>query len=91
MPKFTLEIDYGNAAMLDTAQLQDALERVAKRIGWQDVCPIEDMPADRILDENGNTVGTYGIVSRPGCTGATHANGTIAHDGPTCPIHEEAI
>jgi hypothetical protein len=65
VPKFLLDIDYGNAAMLDTADIQDALERVATTIGWEDVCTVQDMPAGIIHDRNGNRVGTYGVVSKP--------------------------
>jgi hypothetical protein len=31
------------------------------------------------------------IASATVCTGAVHDDGTVQHDGPTCPVHEAGL
>jgi hypothetical protein len=57
---FTLTIDLGGAAMSEPADVAAALEKVAERVRRQCQLGMSEW-TDPILDENGNTVGTYGV------------------------------
>jgi hypothetical protein len=60
MSKFTLEIDLGNDAMCLASQLANALQKVSYRImnaGYD----LEEEYVRGILDDNGNSVGSWKI------------------------------
>jgi len=61
MPQFILKIDLGNDAMQTPYDIQDALKRTAKKIYDADF-NMDDMKSGcKILDLNGNTVGSWQI------------------------------
>jgi hypothetical protein len=65
---FQLKIELGNAAMLDPADVADALEQVASKV--RDY----GFGAGNIRDVNGNRVGSYALIGtrrmkRPAATG----------------------
>ena len=60
--KFMLEIELGNDAMRDDADIAEALARVAKRV---ETIGTEYNRAFVIRDTNGNTVGRWSVVTDP--------------------------
>lgn len=56
MPKFTLEIEMGNAAMLTRADIAEALHKVARKVGDSDTTEAD---SGGITDLNGNRVGRW--------------------------------
>lgn len=58
---FKLKIEVGNAAMETTADVAEALHAVARKIGDTNQTEGE---SGRILDYNGNPVGTYAFKGK---------------------------
>jgi hypothetical protein len=60
--KFTLEIELGNDAMQTAADLQDTLLKLAQRLHKTlPYGPVRSPEGGRIMDANGNSVGTWTI------------------------------
>lgn len=55
--KFTMSIELGNDAMQSPQELSEALEELATKIASID--PMETRAEGKILDDNGNEVGTW--------------------------------
>ncbi len=60
MARFTLEIETGNDAMQNSEQLAEALRKVSNRIKTH-AYSLEEELLRGIMDENGNTVGSWRI------------------------------
>jgi intein-encoded DNA endonuclease-like protein len=60
MSKFTLEIELGNDALMNATQLAKALEKVSFRV-MKVQYNLEEEYVRGIMDENGNTVGSWKI------------------------------
>jgi hypothetical protein len=61
MDTFKIEIKIGNAGMQTPGDVAVALRAVARAITGMDWDEVSDAPS-RIFDENGNTVGFYGLA-----------------------------
>ncbi len=64
MAKFTLEIELGNDAMNSASDIAGALIKVAKRIEMNNYS-VESSIVRGIMDENGNSVGSWEIDTAP--------------------------
>lgn len=56
MTTFKLSINLGNAEMLDGMDIADALRHVAEKLD-------HGIPDGKILDRDGNTVGSHNLVA----------------------------
>ena len=62
MPKFILEIDTDNEAMVYPCQIARALNAIAGKITDESMYNLKKSGRISIRDSNGNTVGSYKVV-----------------------------
>ena len=61
--KLIIEIELGNDAMQTGQHVARVLRDVARRVKAAYVSPIDRPDERRIRDENGNTIGTWRVIS----------------------------